>query len=41
MTQIMTNLNTDDIANVLRERFKGVTNKKFILDTIEYHMEIK
>lgn len=37
MLTIKTNLDLSDMANTLRERLKGVDNKKFILDTINFH----
>lgn len=37
MEVIKTNLDFSDMANTLRERFEGITNKQFILDTLNYH----
>lgn len=37
MLTIETNLDFSDMANILRERFEGITNKQFILETLNYH----
>lgn len=37
--KVMTNLN--DFEKALRDNFKGVTNKKYIKDSIAWHMSHK
>ena len=36
---IYTNLDITKIADELRNRFKNITNKKFIKESIDYHYE--